>query len=179
MVLKFDDFVSFVANWNNKPENIAAIRQELNIGFDSMLFLDDSPFERASVRTMLPEVIVPELPEDPDEWVKSLSELNLFEVASSPRKTHRGRTRICRKRDAVPLRRPPLTSRRFLKRSIWPSKWGACVKIPEPDCPALQRSNQFNLTTRRHNEAECEAMMQDDGCIPLYAWCQTGSEIMA
>jgi FkbH-like protein len=170
MVLRFDDFVSFVANWNNKPENIASIRQELNIGFDSMLFLDDSPFERASVRTMLPEVIVPELPEDPDEWVKKLSELNLFEVASfSVQDAQRSDAYMEEAQRRAAAETAP-NFEAFLETLDMTIEVGRFApKYLNRIAQLLQRSNQFNLTTRRHNEAECEAMMQDDSCIPLYA----------
>ncbi len=171
MVLTLDDFVMFVANWNNKPENIQAIRQELNIGLDSMLFLDDSPFERASVRTMLPDVIVPELPEDPAEWVKSLSELNPFEVASfSAEDMQRSDLYLQEARRRTASETAP-SFEAFLEsldmtievERFVPKHLGRIAQL-------LQRSNQFNLTTRRLNEAECEAMMLDaDGYIPWYA----------
>src|SRR5208283_482528 len=65
MVLRREDFAAFVANWNDKADNIRHIRETLNIGFDSMVFLDDNPFERNLVRELLPDVVVPELPDDP------------------------------------------------------------------------------------------------------------------
>src|SRR5208282_1467491 len=82
MVLKEENIAVFIANWDDKATNIKRIREKLNIGFDSMVFLDDNPFERNLVRQMLPEVIVPELPEDPGLYVRAISELNLFEAAS-------------------------------------------------------------------------------------------------
>ncbi len=65
MVLKEEDISVFVANWDNKADNIRQVQKTLNIGFDSLVFLDDNPFERNIVREFVPEVIVPELPEDP------------------------------------------------------------------------------------------------------------------
>jgi FkbH-like protein len=82
MVLRRDDITVFVANWNDKAENIRKIREILNIGFDSMAFLDDNPFERNLVRELVPGVIVPELPEDPSDYVRYLTELNLFETTT-------------------------------------------------------------------------------------------------
>ncbi|MBF0254358.1 MAG: HAD-IIIC family phosphatase, partial [Candidatus Omnitrophica bacterium] len=82
MVLKEKDFAAFKANWKNKADNIAEIQRELNIGLDSMVFLDDDPFERNLVREHLPEVIVPDLPNDAAEYVKCLAGLNLFETIS-------------------------------------------------------------------------------------------------
>ena len=73
MVLKEEDITVFVANWENKADNIRLVQKTLNIGFDSMVFLDDNPFERNIVREFLPEVIVPELPEDPRSYVRALA----------------------------------------------------------------------------------------------------------
>ena len=82
MVLKLDDFSAFVANWEDKASNIRRIQKELNIGLDSMVFFDDNPFERNLVRTMLPEVEVPELPEDPAEYTAFARMQNLFDTNS-------------------------------------------------------------------------------------------------
>ena len=82
MVLKREDITVFVANWDNKADNIRGIRDTLDIGYDSMVFLDDNAFERNLVRQFLPEVIVPELPDDPADYVRAVSELNLFETTA-------------------------------------------------------------------------------------------------
>ena len=82
MILKLDDIAVFVANWENKADNIRRIQQILNIGFDSMVFLDDNPFERNMVRANIPDIVVPELPEDPGEYLEYLYGLNLFETVS-------------------------------------------------------------------------------------------------
>ena len=170
MVLTLDDIVVFVANWKNKPENIRIIQQELRIGFDSIVFIDDNPFERGAVRELLPDVIVPELPEDPGEWPKTLCELNLFETTSfSSEDTKRADLyqQEVRRRALVTtcpdfdeyLRSLDMTIEvaRFASRYL-----GRIAQL-------LQRSNQFNLTTRRLNETECDAIMCDTGHIPLYA----------
>ncbi len=169
MVLRKDDITIFVANWENKAENIKRIRESLEIGYDSIVFLDDNPFERNSVRAILPDVIVPELPEDPADYIKALSELNLFETTGV---------------SAEDSGRADLYRAEFERRSVGstfsnfdeyleslnmtievarfaPSRLGRIAQL-------LQRSNQFNLTTHRYNERECETMMQDANCIPLY-----------
>src|SRR5690606_24791380 len=65
MVLRREDFVSFQANWEPKPDNIIRIAREINIGLDSLVFVDDNPAEREHVRQRLPMVKVIDLPEDP------------------------------------------------------------------------------------------------------------------
>ena len=82
MTLRLDDIAVFVANWNNKADNIRYIQSILNIGFDSMVFIDDNPVEREMVKSNLPEMTVPNLPEDPTYYLDYLKSLNLFETAS-------------------------------------------------------------------------------------------------
>lgn len=79
MVLKKEDFSKWKINWNDKAENIRAITEELNLGLQSVLFLDDSSFERSRVREALPEVYVPELPESPIYYFKFLTGLSCFD----------------------------------------------------------------------------------------------------
>ena len=169
MVLRKEDITIFVANWENKAENIKRIRDSLEIGYDSMVFLDDNPFERNSVRSILPEVIVPELPEDPADYVKVLSELNLFETTSVSTEDS---ARADLYRAEFERRSVASTFSNFedylasLNMTIdvarfEPSRLGRIAQL-------LQRSNQFNLTTHRYNERQCETMMQDASCIPLY-----------
>ena len=169
-ILKLSDFVAFVANWKNKTSNIQAIQRELNIGLDSMVFLDDNPFERNLVRETVPDILVPELPNDPSEYVRFLSELNLLEVSSF---------------SAEDLGRSELYTREAERRQA--AAGYACVEdfmrslnmvleIAKFDefhlgriAQLFQRSNQFNLTTQRYSEAACRAMMRSAELIPLYA----------
>lgn len=80
MILRKNDFSSFQINWDDKAKNIKKIAEELNLGLQSVVFLDDSPFERGIVREMLPEVFVPEMPESPYDYRKFLSQLDCFDT---------------------------------------------------------------------------------------------------
>jgi HAD-superfamily phosphatase, subfamily IIIC len=82
MVLSLEDIAVFVANWKNKADNIRFIQNVLNIGFDSMVFIDDNPFERNQVKLEIPELTIPELPKDPVDYLSYLKGLNLFETTS-------------------------------------------------------------------------------------------------
>ncbi len=82
MILKEDDISVFMANWDNKATNIQKIQEILNIGFDSMVFIDDNPFEREMVKQNLPKVTVPDLPENPVDYLDYINSLNLFEAAN-------------------------------------------------------------------------------------------------
>ncbi|HET7542636.1 MAG TPA: HAD-IIIC family phosphatase [Polyangiaceae bacterium] len=169
MVLREADIAAFVANWEDKATNIRRIREKLNIGFDSMVFLDDNPFERNLVRQMLPEVVVPELSEDPELYVRNISELNLFEVAAHS-ELDLQRAALYREQEERALE-----SSRFVNLDDYLKSLETMARVArfEPRdlgriAQLLQRSNQFNLTTRRHSEAECEAMMRDEGvCFPF------------
>ena len=169
MVLRKEDITIFVANWENKVENIKRIRESLEIGYDSIVFIDDSPFERNFVRAILPDVIVPELPEDPSEYVKALSELNLFETTSVSAEDS-GRSDLYRaefeRRSAASMFSNFEEYLRSLNMTIEVARFetSRLSRIAQ----LLQRSNQFNLTTHRYNERECQEMMQDTSCIPLY-----------
>ena len=79
-VLKLDDFSAFKANWNSKPENIREIAAELNIGLDSVVFVDDNPAERAFVAEQLPEVAVPDVGSDVTLFAEVLEHERYFEV---------------------------------------------------------------------------------------------------
>jgi FkbH-like protein len=170
MVLREEDIAVFAANWNPKPDNIRYIRETLNIGFDSMVFLDDNVFERQLVRQELPEVIVPELPEDPSEYVRTIAELNLFEVATFSEEDRR-RADLYRDNARRQVFAATVTDIGEYLRSL---DMQVCMKrfdafhLPRI-AQLIQRSNQFNLTTRRYNLAECEAMMNNDAeYLPMY-----------
>ncbi len=73
MLLKLDHISVFQANWNDKATNIQAIAEELSLGLDSFVFLDDNPVERGLVRKLLPQVAVPELPDEPSFYARTLA----------------------------------------------------------------------------------------------------------
>ena len=82
LILKFEDFVSIKANWNNKAQNIKEISEELNLGTDSFVFFDDNPAERNLVREHFPEISIPELDEDPSEYSSILLENYYFDIVN-------------------------------------------------------------------------------------------------
>ena len=170
MVLRRDDFAVFVANWNDKAVNIRQIRETLNIGFDSMVFLDDNPFERNLVRELVPGVVVPELPEDPADYVRTISELNLFETTSfsaeDAKRTEMYRAEAGRREEQAGF----ASVEEFLQSlemRITVARFDA-FHLPRIS-QLMQRSNQFNLTTRRLSEIECKGLMENSGWLPLYA----------
>lgn len=159
MVLKLDDISVFVANWENKADNIRTIQQILNIGFDSMVFLDDNPFERNMVRENVPGVTVPELPEDPGEYLEYLYSLNLFETASysSADKDRTSQYQVESKR--VAASKKFTNEADYLKSLDMVSEVSGFNKFNTPRVAQLsQRSNQFNLRTVRYTEEQITAI---------------------
>ena len=163
MVLKLDDIAVFIANWNNKADNVRLIQSILNIGFDSMVFLDDNPFERNMVRENIPEIIVPELPEDPSEYLEYLYSLNLFETGAYSN-ADKDRT----KQYQVEVQRVSLVNTftneaDFLKSMNMLSEVNGFDNFNIPRVAQLsQRSNQFNLRTVRYTEVEIDALSKDN-----------------
>ena len=168
MLLKRDDISVFMANWDDKAENIRAIRQTLNIGLDSILFLDDNPFERNLVRGILPAVIVPDLPEDPGDYVRAIAELNLFEAVSFSAEDLR-RAELYREEAVRRTEQAQFASGDDFLQSL--DMRMVVARFDRFQLPRIaqlmQRSNQFNLTTHRYTEGECEALMNEGAVLPL------------
>ena len=168
MVLRLEDISMFVANWEDKASNIRSIQKTLNIGMDSLVFLDDNPFERNLVRSMIPEITVPELPEDPALYLQYLRRLGLFETASYSAEDA-GRTQQYRQQAERAVFEASFQSYEAYLEGL------GMVAVAAPfdmfHYPRIaqltQRSNQFNLRTVRYTEAEIEAISRDDSHICL------------
>ena len=168
MILKLDDIAVFQANWETKVDNIRTIQGILNIGFDSMVFLDDNPFERNMVRENIPGITVPELPEDPAMYLEYLYSLNLFETASYSN-ADKDRTKQYQvEANRVSLSKTFTNEADFLKSLNMISTVSGFTKFNTPRVAQLsQRSNQFNLRTVRYTEADIESMAQNPDVIDL------------
>lgn len=166
MVLRLDDISCFVANWNDKATNLRMIAKELNIGLSSLVFIDDNPAERAIVRQLVPEVAVPELPEDVTGYVQVIDRHRYFQALSVGAEDFQ-RTEYYR---ADSLRRVAQTSTSDMESYLKSLEMAARIApidvvSLERSVQLIQRSNQFNLTTRRHSAAELSAMLVDPSWI--------------
>lgn len=162
MILKLDDISVFVANWENKADNIRTIQSILNIGFDSMVFLDDNPFERNMVRENVPGVTVPELPEDPGDYLEFLYTQNLFET-SSYSSADKDRTKQYQvEAQRVATAKKFTNEADFLQSLEMVSEVSGFTSFNTPRVAQLsQRSNQFNLRTIRYTEDQIIAIEKD------------------
>lgn len=169
MILALKDFVYFNASWTNKHVGIRSIAEALNIGIDTVCFLDDSPHERDEARSFIPDLIVPELPEDPEARVGALIRSGLF---LAPAVGEDDARRVARyKQDAVRREAGEAASDagaylRGLGMVLRAEPVGA-VNIARATA-LLQKTNQFNLGMRRHGQAEIMALANADDA---YAHC--------
>lgn len=161
MVLHLEDIAVFIANWENKVDNIKRIQNVLNIGFDTMVFLDDNPFERNLVRENIPGITVPELPEDPAQYLEFLYSLNLFETISFSNEDVE-RTKLYQvEAERIIAQQKYLNEDEFLQSLNMLSVVEKFNKFNSPRVAQLsQRSNQFNLRTVRYTVADIERMAE-------------------
>ena len=168
MVLKLDDIAVFQANWETKVDNIRTIQSILNISFSSMVFLDDNPFERNMVRENIPDITVPELPEDPGDYLEYLYSLNLFETASYSSADKDRTKQYQTEAKRVTLSKTFTNEADYLKSLDMVSTVSGFTKFNTPRVAQLsQRSNQFNLRTVRYTEADVKAMADNPEVIDL------------
>lgn len=155
MVLRMEDFAGWKINWQDKAQNIVDLVTELNLGLQSVVFIDDNPVERARVREALPEVFVPEWPEDKTLYKSTLLSLHCFDTPSiSTEDLDRTKMYVAERQ------------RKNLKKNVgsldeWLKTLDIKVKIEELNKTNLQRTvqllnktNQMNLSTRRMKESE-------------------------
>ncbi len=168
MVLRLDDIAVFIANWQTKVDNIRAIQQVLNIGFDSMVFLDDNPFERAIVREHIPGITVPELPEDPAEYLEYLYSLNLFETASASEVDNKRTRQYQQEAQRMKLKSTFANEHEFLESLGMQATVEPFNTFNTPRVAQLtQRSNQFNLRTVRYSEDDIKQLAQAPEVIDM------------
>ena len=172
MVLKKSDFTAFRINWKDKANNILEIANELNIGLQSIVFIDDNPFERALVRDALPEVFVPDWPKNPMLYASSLLSMSCFDVAylSNEDMVRNQMYKVEEKRSALKTQMTSLDDWiNSLEMKIIIEKVGISniVRVGQ----LFNKTNQMNLSTRRMSESElyglCEQVNNYFFCIKV------------
>ncbi|HEX2870080.1 MAG TPA: HAD-IIIC family phosphatase [Polyangiaceae bacterium] len=168
MLLKEEHIAVFQANWSDKATNLRAIAQELNLGLDALVFVDDNPVERQLVRELVPEVSVPELPDDPALYARTLLSAGYFEGLAF---SEEDRQRAEQYRDnarRVALQKQAGDVDAYLaslgmRLTVQPFDDSGRQRIAQ----LINKSNQFNLTTRRYTEAEVAQIEQDSSAFAL------------
>lgn len=159
MRLKEDDIAVFQANWSDKADNLRAIAEELSLGLDSFVFVDDNPAERARIREELPEVAVIELGSDPTQYARLLLASGYFEaVAFSDEDRQRAEFYRSNARRAA-LKSDVSDLSGYLQSLEMVITFAPFDEVGRSRIAQLiNKSNQFNLTTRRYTEAEIAQM---------------------
>lgn len=172
-ILKPEDFIVIKANWLPKSQNLTEIASELNIGRDALVFVDDNPAEREIIRQHVPETAVPEMTDgdqvNPDQFIRILDKNAYFEVVTlSEDDKHRNEMY-----KANAMRKEQEESFGNYSDFLKSLEMEAVIRGFEPVyysriAQLTNKSNQFNLTTKRMTQAEVEQMAQDPGYITLY-----------
>lgn len=168
MVLKRGDIASFVANWQNKADNIRAIARELNIGIDSLVFIDDNPFERNLVRQELPMVAVPEVSDDPTSYPVAIADAGYFEGLSITDEDRERTSQYQGNKAREALKAAVTDLPAYLRGLEMQLIWRRFDKIGQQRIVQLiNKSNQFNLTTKRYTDEDIIAVMADPDAFGL------------
>ena len=163
MLLELSHFAAERINWQDKATNLREMAAELGLGLDSFVFIDDNPVEREWVLRSLPEVAVPDLPDDPAQRPAFLRDCGLFdrivltEADSRRARSYADQGRRTRLRAETPSFEDFL---RTLEQEVTIEEVGEAL-LPRA-AQLCQRTNQFNLTTRRHTMADLERMLESD-----------------
>jgi FkbH-like protein len=165
MLLKLEDFIIFTANWQDKATNIKKMSQDLSLGLESFVFLDDNPVEREWVQTNLPEVIVPDCGSSPYTMLAALRRGLYFE---SIRVTTEDRSRyedykqnLNRRQFEAAAQEKNISKEEFLQTLRMEA---SCGNVDEKTLPRvtqlINKTNQFNLTSRRYSEEQVKKIAQ-------------------
>ena len=168
-VLKIEHFASFKANWNPKHENLAAIARELNIGLDSLVFIDDNPAERALVASQLPVVAVPDVGDDVTGFIRIIERERYFEPLSLSSEDLSRASQYAANSQRSNYASQFADYGEYLdslqmKAEIGPFKPVYLDRITQ----LINKTNQFNLTTKRYTAAEVEEVARNAHYIHLY-----------
>ena len=155
MLLRRPDISAFLANWDDKAENLKAIATQLNIGLDSLVFVDDNPVERARIRQGLPMVAVPELPKDIANYVRCLADAGYFETVAFTSEDRQRTEQYAANAEREAYRKVSGSMDDFLRGLQMSVVFGQfrtadLVRVTQ----LFNKTNQFNTTTRRYTSEE-------------------------
>jgi FkbH-like protein len=155
MHLRRSDVGVFIANWKDKGENLKHIAAQLNIGIDSLVFVDDNPVERARIRQCLPMVSVPELPADVANWVRCLADAGYFEAIAFTSEDRQRTTQYAANAERQALLESSESMDDFLKSLNMSVSCGPFTPVNLARITQLfNKTNQFNTTTRRYTNEQ-------------------------
>lgn len=161
MILKPEHFVSMKINWNNKAQNMKDIADEINIGLDSLVFLDDSEFEREVVSNQFPEVFVPQLPKDFSEYPNFIRELDVFDFLSLTKDDFSRNKMYKANLQRDHLKKSTISIENFYYSLDMVANVGEIEDLNISRIAQMtQKTNQFNLRTQRYTEGDIKKFIQ-------------------
>ena len=165
MVLRPEDFVAMKINWRPKPENIAEIARELNLGLDSFVFWDDSPAERTLVKASLPQVTVPDFPDRPEELTEAMVRIyrQYFEQAAVTSEDRQKTRQYAENAKRSALKTQALDFASYLRQLAMEISRESPEANSERLTQLVNKTNQFNLTTKRYEPSAMQRLLQDAG----------------
>ena len=168
MLLREEHIAVFQANWSDKAANLRAIAEKLDIGTDALVLLDDNPAERAQIRLELPEVAVPELPSDPAYYPRALSAAGYFEATTVVEEDLKRADMYGQNAQRLELLESSSDLGGYLKSLKMQISFSDFEPLGRARIAQLiNKSNQFNLTTRRYSEAEVAKMEAEPDLVTL------------
>ena len=169
MVLRWSDFACVRANWRSKSQNLREIATELNLGVDALVLFDDNPVERAEVRAALPAVGVIDVPTEPTAYAAALDACEFFDQAAVHAEDHQRASMYAQERERRALATHASSPEEFLRTLEMEAQVGrADEQTIGRIAQLIGKTNQFNLTTRRHSQADVASLAQDPGNV--VAW---------
>jgi FkbH-like protein len=163
MVLREEQFAAMRINWSNKADNIREIAQELNIGLDSLVFIDDNPNERELIKQVLPEVMTVDLPKDPSLYRRMLEDMTDFDLLAL---TKEDETRVAQYQ-ANAKRQAAKNTAASLDEYLHSLEIRVAIDLASRDAlnrvvQLFNKTNQFNLTTKRYQAEDVIRFMESD-----------------
>lgn len=165
-LLTEEDFIIIKANWENKVSNLQAIAEELNVGIDSLVFIDDNAVERNLVKTYLPEVNVPDFPQEMSNYTEWFIEYVVYPYLSKYTLTKEDNTK--HEQYKANIKRNSLSTKtlnleEFIQAlEIQLSSHIDDTRFVERYAQMTQKTNQFNLTTKRYTLQDIEKFLKDE-----------------
>lgn len=169
MILQLNDISCFVANWENKADNLRKIAHELNIGIDSLVFFDDNPAEREIIRQFLPEVQVINVPDDPALYVLQMEKEQPFDWIQITKEDLKRADSYRGNKQRMQLQESFVDYNEYLQAL---DMHGGVTVVTQGEvarfAQLINKSNQFNLRTIRYSESDIQSMIKAKNICCLY-----------
>ena len=168
-ILKEKDFVSIKANWSDKAQNIQEISKELNVLNDALVFIDDNPAEREIIKQFLPEINVLKVSNDISDYINILDKSGFFEITTISKDDLNRNSSFEANKERIEFEKKAVNYEEYLislemKSLIRESKGEHLQRISQ----LINKTNQFNLTTKRHTTSEVTRFIESEDSIVIY-----------